>query len=79
MKLTCLLLVVSGLYVGCASTEQTAAEKQALADYSDGYAPTGTNIKRKTVTNGMEVSVLDNQQLENQRRSSAGVMNPPSR
>ncbi len=76
MKLICLLVVVTSLSAGCASTEQTAAEKLASAEYSDGYAPTGTNIKRKTVTNNLEVSVLDSQQLENQRRSSAGEIAP---
>ncbi|MES2901580.1 MAG: hypothetical protein V4723_17765 [Pseudomonadota bacterium] len=77
MKLICMLVVVASLSVGCASTEQTVAEKQALAEYSEGYAPTGTNIKRKSVIHGMEVSVLDKQQLENQQRTGAGEIAPP--
>ena len=77
MKSYCLAAIVMALAAGCTTTEPTAEEKLALAAYSDGYAPTGTIIKRKSVNNESNLIVFDKTALENAKQSGAASLAPP--
>ncbi len=73
MKMFCLAAVVLALSTGCTTTEPTPDEKKAMAEYADGYAPTGTLIKRKTLNNESNLAVVNKTQLENDKNGVAAT------
>lgn len=75
MKAICLLVVISALTAGCASTPGSESGKTPAAEHvSDAYVPIGTIIPRKRSQSGApatSVAEVDKQALENERTMSA--------
>ena len=71
MKIICLVIAVSALCAGCSLTPLTAEEKALANAYADGYAPTGTAIKRTNVNRESNLLVVDKTALENAKNGVA--------
>ncbi|MES2902125.1 MAG: hypothetical protein V4723_20525 [Pseudomonadota bacterium] len=71
MKIICLVIAVSALSAGCSVTPLTAEEQALQAAYADGYAPTGTAIKRNNVNRESNLIVMDKTALENAKNGVA--------